>query len=68
MVVRYEGNDFVCMEITPKMLMMRTDLLLIIPIENTMRTQNMKHMFKQNSFILGCSCTTWECVIQKKLF
>ena len=33
MVMRYEGNDFVCMEITHKILMMQTDLLLIIFIE-----------------------------------
>ena len=33
MVMRYEGNDFVCMEITPKILITHTDLLLIILIE-----------------------------------
>ena len=32
-VMRYAGNDFVGMEITPKILMMQTDLLLIILIE-----------------------------------
>ena len=34
---------------------------------NRTYTQNIKHAFKQNLFIPGCSCTTWECVIQKKL-
>ena len=33
MVMRYEGNDFIGMEITPKILMMQTDLLLIILVE-----------------------------------
>ena len=39
MVLRYEGNDFVC----------------IFSHWNSTRAQNMKHVFKQNSFICGCS-------------
>ena len=35
MVLRYEGNDFVC----------------IFSHWNSTRAQNMKHVFKQNSFI-----------------
>ena len=64
----YRENDFVCMAITPKNLMMQTDLKLNFPIETLRIPKNIKHVLNQNLFIPRCTCTTWECVIQKKSF
>ena len=66
--MRIKGNVFVCMEITPKKLVMRTDLQLNFSHWNTTNTQNWKSAFEQNSFIPGWSCTTCVCVMKKKFF
>ena len=52
-------SNFVCMEIHAESWWCRQFYSSFF-----LANSNMKHMFKRNLFVLECSSTTWECVIQ----
>ena len=58
------GMKFVCMKTASKNLMMRTDLQLNFPMTHYIYQEH-KHT---KLFIAGCTCTTWEQVIQMRSY